>query len=407
MSARLGRPQPRRAPSSSEAVPIAIVPSSWPSRGCRWNARASGSPPSLPALRASVAEMRAQAEEVKALRACRRAGRHRAARDLVAAGNHRAEACPARASRLARRQARAARRRRRLGLDALVEWLRTRSRPTASPSPKREWRPWPPSGACAAIRARRSLTMRHATRHEARRLAGTAAYGAFLVGNAAGLVAGLARRRSRGQVSLANAAGTLWNGSAARRCRAARHGVHHRGGPLALPALAPCRRPHRLRDRGARKRLEAAGGRAQAAAHGACMTCGRAATPERLAALPLASAWQPAGAIAIEAAHRLGRTARAARRRAGVARCGPRALRRARRQLSRAQADAEGAAGQGDARDHQGPLRLAGNGTLPLPGRFTFAGEARAEPGRERELEPLLDLLGPRRADGARTLAVR
>ena len=55
----------------------------------------------------------------------------------------------------------------------------------------------------------------------------------------------------------------------------------------------------------------------------------------------------------------------------------------------------------------RGPLSLAGNGTLPLPGRFTFAGEARAEPGRERELEQLLDLLGPRRADGARTLAVR
>ncbi len=55
----------------------------------------------------------------------------------------------------------------------------------------------------------------------------------------------------------------------------------------------------------------------------------------------------------------------------------------------------------------EGPLRLAGGGTLSLPGRLEFSGEARAEPGRERDLEPLLDLLGPRRADGARALEIR
>jgi hypothetical protein len=71
------------------------------------------------------------------------------------------------------------------------------------------------------------------------------------------------------------------------------------------------------------------------------------------------------------------------------------------------QADADGAAFRLTLATTKGPLRLAGTGTLPLHGRLTFSGEARAEPGRERELEALLALLGSRRADGAYTLALR
>jgi general secretion pathway protein N len=55
----------------------------------------------------------------------------------------------------------------------------------------------------------------------------------------------------------------------------------------------------------------------------------------------------------------------------------------------------------------KGPLQLAGKGTLAPNGKLDFQGEARAEAGREKELDPLLDLIGPRRADGARTIEIR
>jgi general secretion pathway protein N len=73
----------------------------------------------------------------------------------------------------------------------------------------------------------------------------------------------------------------------------------------------------------------------------------------------------------------------------------------------RAEAAGEGPAIRFSLATLKGPLRLSGKGTLPVPGRLSFTGEARAEPGRERDLEPLLDLIGPRRPDGARAIEVR
>jgi general secretion pathway protein N len=52
----------------------------------------------------------------------------------------------------------------------------------------------------------------------------------------------------------------------------------------------------------------------------------------------------------------------------------------------------------------EGPLRLSGDGTLTAQGRLAFTGEARGEGASATALEPLLDLIGPRRADGARAL---
>lgn len=54
-----------------------------------------------------------------------------------------------------------------------------------------------------------------------------------------------------------------------------------------------------------------------------------------------------------------------------------------------------------------GALRITGNGELAWPSRLTFNGEARGEGQQARALDPLLELLGPRRADGARSLAWR
>lgn len=54
-----------------------------------------------------------------------------------------------------------------------------------------------------------------------------------------------------------------------------------------------------------------------------------------------------------------------------------------------------------------GPLRISGNGIFAPPSEIAFSGEARAEGADARALEPLLDLMGPRRPDGARSLELR
>lgn len=55
----------------------------------------------------------------------------------------------------------------------------------------------------------------------------------------------------------------------------------------------------------------------------------------------------------------------------------------------------------------QGPLRVSGEGTTTPGLRIAFSGEARGEGDAAKALEPLLDLMGPRRPDGARALQIR
>lgn len=50
-----------------------------------------------------------------------------------------------------------------------------------------------------------------------------------------------------------------------------------------------------------------------------------------------------------------------------------------------------------------GPMRLAGNGSL-ANGRFQFSGRAEAEPGQEDRLSNFLNLLGQRRTEGNRNI---
>ena len=54
-----------------------------------------------------------------------------------------------------------------------------------------------------------------------------------------------------------------------------------------------------------------------------------------------------------------------------------------------------------------GALRLTGQGEVKLPRGATFSGEARGEGANAAALDPLLNLMGPRRPDGARSLEVR
>ncbi len=60
-----------------------------------------------------------------------------------------------------------------------------------------------------------------------------------------------------------------------------------------------------------------------------------------------------------------------------------------------------------EVRTLDGPLRVSGHGTVSAGGEARFTGEARAQPAAAQALAPLLDLLGPRRADGARALEWR
>lgn len=55
----------------------------------------------------------------------------------------------------------------------------------------------------------------------------------------------------------------------------------------------------------------------------------------------------------------------------------------------------------------RGPLRIIGKGTTTPGLRVAFSGEARGEGEQAKALEPLLDLMGPRRPDGARALELR
>ncbi|HEX3058180.1 MAG TPA: type II secretion system protein N [Usitatibacter sp.] len=54
-----------------------------------------------------------------------------------------------------------------------------------------------------------------------------------------------------------------------------------------------------------------------------------------------------------------------------------------------------------------GALTMSGKGEVKLPRGTTFSGEARGESASAAALEPLLNLMGPRRADGARAIEVR
>ena len=70
----------------------------------------------------------------------------------------------------------------------------------------------------------------------------------------------------------------------------------------------------------------------------------------------------------------------------------------------RADVVAEGAGARVNVATVEGPLRLSGQGRLEFPSRFAFTGEARGEGTNATALDPLLNLIGPARPDGARAI---
>lgn len=241
-------------------------------------------------------------------------------------------------------------------------------------------------------------------------LLGIAAYAAFLLATApATMLAKPVAQASGFAVTLSGATGTVWRGSA-------RVAIATRGIGLVVDEVRWRFRPLRLLAGRAAIDFEARAGTWQAQGEvarspmswrlGGFRASGDASTLGTIH--PLASTWQPAGPIAIEASaltwdgERMAGEATAEWRDAALALSTARPL-----GSWRIVATGDGPAMKLALATTKGPLRLAGNGTLALPGRLAFAGEARAEPGRERELEAVLGLLGPRRADGAHAFEAR
>lgn len=239
---------------------------------------------------------------------------------------------------------------------------------------------------------------------------GIAAYGAFLVaGIPAAVVAPRLAESTKGQATLANAEGSVWSGSGTLR-------VVHGGTALAIDRIEWSFAPSRLFLGEIAFDLKAASKDLSATAQ-AARSVGEwrvrdlaATAPASMADTfaPLAAAWQPGGTIAIDApafafdGREFKGEARASWRDAALSLSPVRPL-----GTWTATVKGEGQKAAVALATDKGPLRLAGKGTLEANGRLVFDGEARAEPGRDKDLESLLALLGPRRADGAHALQLR
>lgn len=239
---------------------------------------------------------------------------------------------------------------------------------------------------------------------------GVLAYGGFLAASVpASLVASRVEGWTRGQVALADATGSVWNGAARATLKLPGAGdvtidrIDWSWQPLALfrgqlavnvgAALGPL------------------SGRATVARTPLAWELRGASAQGPVAALasvsPLLAAWQPGGSVSLEsAAFRYdGKSytgaARAEWRDASLALSPVEPLGGWRLDLT-----ADNSPVKATLTTQRGPLRLSGEGTLAANGKARFNGEARAEAGREADLASLLAALGPKRADGAHAFAV-
>lgn len=239
---------------------------------------------------------------------------------------------------------------------------------------------------------------------------GVAAYAVFMCATMpATFIAARARAAAPGKVDLSEARGSLWSGSARARIAAP-------GGHLIFDRVEWRLAPARLMAGRIAFDLRAVGhgleGRGQL---GRSITRWElrdlAATGEAELLVPLApivATWRPEGTLAISSpaldwneddAHG---NLRAEWREAAVSLSEVRPL-----GTYRLDAHAEGAPAKLTLTTLDGPLRITGQGSFTPPSRLTLSGEARGEGAPAKALEPLLDLLGPRRPDGARAVEIR
>jgi len=239
---------------------------------------------------------------------------------------------------------------------------------------------------------------------------GTAAYATFLVAlMPASYVAREAEARTRGGLQVHEASGTVWNG-------AGRATIATVAGPLAIERFTWSFLPSRL-----------ASGRIGFAVEGTSSGfTGRAEVGRTLAAwearnvalagdargvgsfLPLLAHWRPEGTLAVEA-QRLAWDEREMR---GEARLEWRAAALALSEVRplgsyRVEVRGDGGPAKFTLQTLEGALRLSGQGTVEPPARLSFSGAAQGEAAQAAKLVPVLDLMGPPRADGSRAIEWR
>lgn len=236
-------------------------------------------------------------------------------------------------------------------------------------------------------------------------LLGIAAYGVFLAASLPARFA-VARAALPPGLSLRNVDGTVWSGRANASWSSG-------GATLVLDTVQWHWRPLALMSARVAYDIEARGHGIEA--HGRVARGISSASVEDLelhadapalaTAIPLASAWQPAGRVELAApslawdGHELAGRAQARWSDAALAISPVRPLGTYVLRL-------EGAGGPAriTLATTAGALRLSGDGTLEGLQRIAFTGEARAEGAQAAALTPVLDLFGPRRADGSRAL---
>jgi len=235
------------------------------------------------------------------------------------------------------------------------------------------------------------------------------AYAIFLVALVpASFVADRITAATQGRVSLANAGGTLWRGAARVRFTAA-------GGWLDLDSLEWRLDPARLlagrlafdataMAQGLRARAQVGRGIGGWELRDAALEASLAS----LATLaPVAARWRPEGKLVAnvplwqwnERGVRGG--ASVEWRDAAVSLSEVKPL-----GSYRMTANGDGGLAQLALTTTGGPLQVTGKGEAG-PAEIRFSGEARAEASVAKALEPLLDLVGPRRPDGARSVELR
>lgn len=239
---------------------------------------------------------------------------------------------------------------------------------------------------------------------------GTAAYATFLVAlMPASYVARQVQEGSRGALQVHEASGTIWKGMG-------RATIATPAGPLALERFTWRFLPARLLS--GRLGFEVEGeslgfagrgelGRTLAAWEARDVSlAGEAAGAGSF--MPLLAHWRPEGKVAVQASRiswderELRGDARLEWRAAALALSEVRPL-----GTYRAELRGDGGPAKVTLQTLEGALRLSGQGTLAPPSRLSFSGEARGEAAQAARLAPLLDLMGPPRADGSRALEWR
>ena len=239
---------------------------------------------------------------------------------------------------------------------------------------------------------------------------GLAAYSVFLVAMIpATWVGAQVQAALPGRIEVSDARGTLWHGQAHLSFAPSRNRV-------SLDAVEWSFAPSRLFAGEVAFDARARGGGLEAAAQvakGVTAWSVRALKAEGDASglaviVPILGAWRPAGPIAISSpdVSIRGREARGSLdiewRNASTALSDVRPL-----GSYSATWTADSGPGKIEVKTLRGPLRVTGTGTVSASSGFTFNGEARGEGEAAKSLEPLLDLFGPRRPDGARALELR